>query len=228
MALTGRSSLPESEAMETTDPAPGHGVPGVVPQDWEGRYQRGDIPWDRHDTWHILDRVLREWRIAPGRLLEMGCGTGRTAIQLARTGFRVTAFDVSPLAIARCRASAAAAGVSVDFCVADFRDLQPAGGPFPFLFDSGFYHCVRQGCLPALQTFLARVTSPGSLWLTVAGNDNDPHGGPKGPPRVRASELCAELESLFAVVELRETHFAADDPGGRHHPLAWSALLRRR
>lgn len=66
------------------------------------------------------------------------------------------------------------------------------------------------------------------MWLTVTGNANEPRPGERGPPRVRASELCAELEPLFALVELRETHFqAADGPDG-WHPLAWSALWRRR
>ena len=158
----------------------------------------------------------------------MGCGTGSNAIHLARREFQVTAFDLAPRAIEQAVARAAQAGVSVDFRVADFRQLTDLGAPFPFVCDSGLYHCVRRDMLGDLLSFLERVTQPGSLWLTLTGNANEPQPGEKGPPRVRASELCAELEPLFAVVELRETHFEAADRENGWHPLAWSALLRRR
>ena len=218
----------ESAQMEPTSPAATDAAPGAVPHDWDARYRDDDIPWDRHSTTHVLDRVLREWQVRPGRALEMGCGTGRNAVHLARLGFEVTAFDLAPRAIKRCRQNAADAGVRVDFRSGDFRVLRDLPAPFPFLCDSGFYHCVREALLPDLHAFLRQVTMPGSLWLTIAGNANDPAAGAKGPPRVQASELCAELEPLFAVVELRETHFEATAPGDSRHPLAWSALLRRR
>jgi len=102
------------------------------------------------------------------------------------------------------------------------------GDPFPFVFDSGLYHCVRPDMLGAWLAFLEGVTQPGSLWLTLTGNANEPQPGDHGPPRVRASELCAELEPLFELVELRETQFQAVDDANGWHPLAWSALLRRR
>ena len=196
--------------------------------DWNVRYASGDTPWDRHSTSHALDRVLEEWKIRPCRVLEMGCGTGGNALHLARRGFAVTAFDLAPRAIEQAVARAGQAGVSVDFRVADFRQLTDLGAPFPFVCDSGLYHCVRRDMLGDLLSFLERVTQPGSLWLTLTGNANEPQPGEKGPPRVRASELCAELEPLFAVVELRETHFEAADRENGWHPLAWSALLRRR
>ena len=37
--------------------------------------------------------------IAPGRTLEVGCGTGTNAIYLAQQGFEVVGVDISPLAV---------------------------------------------------------------------------------------------------------------------------------
>jgi SAM-dependent methyltransferase len=196
--------------------------------DWHARYARNDIPWDHHSPIHALDRVLREWSIPPSRALEMGCGTGTGAIHLARLGFNVTAFDLVPSAIEQATAKARAAGSYIDFRAGDFRLLAHLGDPFPFLFDSGFYHCVRRGLLPDLLVFLKRVTHPGSLWLSLIGNANDPRPADQGPPRMTAIELCQELEPLFALVELRETHFRSTESANGPHPLAWSALLRRR
>ncbi len=161
-------------------PAAGNRAP-----DWNARYLQGDIPWDQHSTTHILDRVVREFSIPPSRALEMGCGTGRNAIHLARLGFELTAFDLAPRAIELAHVNARQAGVDIGFHAADFRHLPNLGAPFPFVFDSGFYHCVRREMLDNLLAFLERVTQPGSLWLTLAGNANDPQPGEKGPPRLR-------------------------------------------
>lgn len=198
------------------------------PPDWNTRYMLGDTPWDQRTPSRPLDRVLREWQIQPCRILEMGCGTGSNAIHLARLKFDVTAFDLAPRAIEQALQRAGQAGANIDFRTADFRGLTNLGPPFAFVFDCGFYHCVRREVLGDLLTFLERVTQPGSLWLTLTGNANDPQPREKGPPRVRASELCAELEPLFSLVELRETSFEAAAPENGWQPLAWSALLRRR
>jgi ubiquinone/menaquinone biosynthesis C-methylase UbiE len=56
-------------------------------------------------------------------ILDIGCGTGRHAIELALRGYRVTGVDLSPTQLDRARAKAAAAGVDVTFHVADARAL---------------------------------------------------------------------------------------------------------
>jgi SAM-dependent methyltransferase len=196
--------------------------------DWNARYAQDEIPWDRHSSVPALDRVLREWQIRPCRMLEMGCGTGTNAVYFARQGFEVLAFDLVPRAIEMAGAKARPLGLKIDFRVADFRRLANIGNPFPFVFDSGLYHCVRRGMLGDWLAFLERVTQPGSLWLTLTGNANERWSGDEGPPRVQASELCFELEPLFELIELRECRFEdVENPNGRH-PLAWSALMRRR
>ena len=49
------------------------------------------------------------------RILDIGCGTGRHAIELARRGYRVTGFDLSESQLRRAREKAAVAGVAVEF-----------------------------------------------------------------------------------------------------------------
>jgi SAM-dependent methyltransferase len=51
-----------------------------------------------------VDALLRKQRPATLRLLELGCGTGAHAEELARLGYTVTGVDLSPEMVARARA----------------------------------------------------------------------------------------------------------------------------
>jgi cyclopropane fatty-acyl-phospholipid synthase-like methyltransferase len=49
------------------------------------------------------------------RILDIGCGTGRHDVELAKRGYRVTGFDLSEAQLRSAKKKAAAAGVDVDF-----------------------------------------------------------------------------------------------------------------
>jgi SAM-dependent methyltransferase len=196
--------------------------------DWKDRYATGDAPWDSGEPSKELCRVLSEHNIAPCRALELGCGTGTNAVYLASRGFTVTALDLVPLASEQARAKAHRARVTVDFRQADVLDPPDLGPAFPFVFDRGVYHHLRNVDLCGFLSVLSRYSQPGGLYLTLAGNANDPKTE-KGPPVVRADELCLELSPLFVLVQLREFTFdGATIDGQPAAPLAWSGLLRRK
>jgi 2-polyprenyl-3-methyl-5-hydroxy-6-metoxy-1,4-benzoquinol methylase len=56
-------------------------------------------------------------------ILDIGCGTGRHAIELARRGYRVVGVDLSASQLAQASKKAKALGVSVDFLQKDARFL---------------------------------------------------------------------------------------------------------
>jgi SAM-dependent methyltransferase len=56
---------------------------------------------------------------AGAAVLDIGCGTGRHAVELARHGFTVTGLDISTGMLAEARAAAASAGVEVELVEAD-------------------------------------------------------------------------------------------------------------
>jgi SAM-dependent methyltransferase len=200
------------------------------PRDWNQRYAEGDIPWNTNRPSTELTRVLAETDLPRGRALEIGCGTGDDAIFLAQQGFEVTAFDLSPLAIQQAKEKAAKAEVFVEFLVADIRDLPDLGEPFPFVFDRGVYHVVRQERLDAFLSMLDRYAQAHGHYLMLAGNSNEANPPKGGPPRVAAEEICRELDPLMRLIQLRETRFDSSIviDGERICPLAWSALFRRR
>lgn len=78
-------------------------------------------------------------------ILDVGCGTGRHAIELASRGYTVTGVDLSEAQLARGREKAAAAGVSVDFRQGDARELA-----FSAEFDLVMMVC--EGAFPLMET----------------------------------------------------------------------------
>src|SRR5207237_330316 len=99
---------------------------------WNQKYLNGNAPWDSGLVEGELIRGLQAERITPCRAFELGCGAGTNAVALAQQGFDVVAADCSPVALDRARASAAEAGVQVQFLVADVcrvDDVHNALGP---------------------------------------------------------------------------------------------------
>jgi 2-polyprenyl-3-methyl-5-hydroxy-6-metoxy-1,4-benzoquinol methylase len=192
---------------------------------WDTHYQSGTPPWETGQPSLELARVLAEQKIAPCRVIDLGCGSGINAVWLAQQGFDVTGVDITPLAIERARERAAAASVNVRFVLDDVLNPRERYEPFPFFFDRGCYHSVRmQTAAPFLRT-LQQLTLPGAIGLVLTGNAREPPPAGQGPPIVSEQDIRAELGSIFEIVRLREFRF--DAIGGDPGPLAWSCLLRR-
>ncbi len=65
---------------------------------------------------------------APGRLIDLGCGTGRLLLALARRGYRVLGVDLSPEMLAVAREKSAVAGLPVDLLRANLAELDAVAG----------------------------------------------------------------------------------------------------
>jgi SAM-dependent methyltransferase len=78
---------------------------------------------------NMRDVLLEHARLEPGlRVLELACGTGDPALEIARRvgpDGRVTATDLSPQMLDACRKNASAAGIAnMDFAAVDAENLQ--------------------------------------------------------------------------------------------------------
>ena len=192
---------------------------------WDEHYRKGRPPWETGGGPSAeLQRVIAEERIAPCRVFELGCGSGINAVWLAQQGFEVTGVDLSPLAIAQARQRATAAGVTIRFEEDDVLQLRRDYEPFSLFFDRGCYHAVRRVDAAAYVRSLQRLTTPGAVGLTLAGNSRSTHKPGEGPPVVSERELRAELEPAFKIVRLREFLFDGDELTPF---LAWSCWLKR-
>ncbi len=78
-------------------------------------------------------------------ILDIGCGTGRHSIELARRGYSVVGIDLSESLLKRAREKAAEAGLRVDFRKHDARSL-----PFEDEFDLAIMIC--EGAFSLMET----------------------------------------------------------------------------
>jgi len=79
------------------------------------------------------------------RILDIGCGTGRHDIELARRGYNVTGVDLSESMLNKARANAKIAGVQIDFRRADARNLN-FGSEFDLVLS------ICEGAFPLMET----------------------------------------------------------------------------
>jgi SAM-dependent methyltransferase len=142
---------------------------------FEGAAPPTGIPWDVHQAQPRL-MELEALGGFSGEVLDIGCGLGDNAISLASRGHSVTGLDGSPAAIEEARRRAAAAGVTVNFDVADATALSGYEGRFDTVVDSALYHCLDDEGQQAYIAALYRVTRPGARLHLSCFSDSNVNG----------------------------------------------------
>lgn len=129
-------------------------------------------------------------------IVELGAGEGRNAVWLAEKGYRVTAFDIAPVALAKTQRLAAERGVEVETALFDARTWDP--GRTWDVAVCTFLH-LGPDKRPALYRALQQATRPGGLivaeWFRPAQRTDDYTSG--GPPDVAMMVTLNELRSYF-------------------------------
>jgi tellurite methyltransferase len=128
---------------------------------WNKRYGSGEQPEDLEAAPTRL--VIETARpLAPGKALDLACGTGRNALWLAGHGWKVTAVDGAPAAIEILQHRAAARGVTVDARVADLENGEYSVEPSAWNLIVISYYLQRDLFEPA-----KRGVVPGGIVLAI-------------------------------------------------------------
>jgi 2-polyprenyl-3-methyl-5-hydroxy-6-metoxy-1,4-benzoquinol methylase len=159
-------------------------------------YRIGFTPWDGHPLGHGLRKLVEGGgdapALPPGSALDLGCGTGEPSIYLAQQGWKVTAVDYVAKPLAKARAKAGAAKVSINFVQASVTELTQAGigTGFDLIIDNGCIHGMSDRDRDAYVREVSAVAAPDARLLIVAFNP----GGRIGVPGIDR----AEMERRFA------------------------------
>lgn len=174
------------------------------------------------NTLNDVDFLLEELSLQRGgTILDMGCGTGRHAIELAKRGFVVTGLDLSSEMLARAAAAARVANVNVDLVHADAtRFSLPARYDGAICLCEGAFGLLGQGDDPIEQPLsilrnISRALKPhANAVLTVLSaaamlrrhTNKDVAEGRFDPLTMVESSACPPREGLPAVA-VRERAF---------------------
>ncbi len=200
---------------------------------FEEAYRTGRHGWGVDEPSPYLTDFLRRLKpqVRGGAVLDVGCGEGRHAIAAARLGYRVTAIDYEPLALARARRAAKEKGAAaVRFRRADVFALPFADASFDIVLDYGCLHHQKKSDWAAYRRSILRVLKPAGYYiLSVFSPDFRMFRGRGRPWHIAygAYRRCftrQDLEGLFGrhfdAVEWREEK---GTNGG-----FWHVLFRRR
>lgn len=208
---------------------------------WDGFYadRERPIPFFADKPDENLASYVERGVVAPGRVLELGCGPGRNALYLAGRGFDVDAVDLSPAAVAWARERASRDGVTgVRFRCADvFAPDAGLDGPYDLVYDSGCFHHLPPHRRVSYLMVLERVLAVGGLFglaCFASGRmgaeepdeafyrDGALHGGLAYTPE--------SLRHIFSGLEEVEVRPMVDEPGTSAlfgEPFLLTALFRR-
>jgi len=160
------------------------------------------VPWANLKPFPLLVEWLGGDGAGPGATaLVIGCGYGDDAEELARRGFAVSAFDLSPTAIGRARGRFPES--QVDYRVADLFDL-PAewSGRFDLVVEIRTLQSLPIEVRRRGAAAIAATLAPGGrLWLFALGRETHEPGETRPWPVV--PDELAELERAGLTWESR-------------------------
>ena len=185
-------------------------------------YATGIAPWEKaaEADREGLDRLFgREEadRGGPGRMLDLGCGSGVHTVALAARGWKATGVDQIGAAVRRARRRADSRRVTADFVQADVTALDPAelGSGFDFFLDVGCFHGLSDRQRAELGSSVTALAAAGATLLMLAFTP-----GVSRRPLPRGAD-AADIERAFPGWQVVDSEAAVTD--GMPRPLRRAA-----
>jgi ubiquinone/menaquinone biosynthesis C-methylase UbiE len=171
-SLDGGRTTTDSPATDTTDPRAQKDTVRSVYQRVADEYDEripGNGPSDELFT--QAEREFLSSRVSAGRhVLDMGCGTGRFTVPLARSGAVVTGLDISSSMLGVARRKLRAEGLDADLREGDMARLPFPDGSFDVVTSMLALMHIPLVDRPAVFREVSRVLRPGGRMLLGVKN----------------------------------------------------------
>ena len=168
-------------------------------ENWEERYQTGDMPWEKGEPSPGLVDFLAAQPELPRenvRVAVPGCGTGHDARVWAEAGFVTRGFDLAPSAITLAEEKSKARGLkspAVQFRQLDFLTQEPAER-FDWLFEHTLFCAIERARRADYVEAVRRWLKPDGQLLAVHYMLREEDGPPYG---VSQQELMERFQPGF-------------------------------
>jgi SAM-dependent methyltransferase len=164
-------------------------------------------------------------RLAPGmRALCIADGEGRNSVWLARQGLHVTAFDFSPVALAKARALAQRSNVTVAYHRSDIFHWDWSAAQYDVVV-AIFFQFATPPQRAQIFAGLQRALAPGGSLMLLGYRPEQLAYGTGGPDKVENMYTETLLRESFAALEILHltAHDDVVDEGSGHKGM--SALI---
>ncbi len=163
---------------------------------WEGRYESGDMPWEKGAASPgLVDFLAAHPELPRGTVCVPGCGTGHDVRAWTVAGFEAWGMDIAPSAVRLAVEKSRVAGIDAHFEERDFLHAEA-----PFLFDWIFEHTLFCAIDPsereAYVKAVLRWLKPNGQYLAVNYLIPDKDGPPFGTTREEVWEWFSPHLSL--------------------------------
>jgi ubiquinone/menaquinone biosynthesis C-methylase UbiE len=158
-------------------------------------------------------------------VLDLGCGAGDNAIELARRGYRVLGMDVVPEALRRAREKAEKARLSQppEFLLGDALRLEESGVEAETVLDCALFHVFEDEERPAYVRGVEAVLSPGGRLHILAFSERETRE--PGPRRLTRESIAGAFGRGWTLEEaVRCRYWDRTRADGAH---AWRMTFRR-
>jgi len=192
--------------------------------DFAGMYAEGIPPWQIDRPQPEVIQLLENGKFE-SPVLDLGCGTGDNAIELARHGLVVKGLDAVPEALERARKKTEQAGLrqSPEFVLGDALRLAESGLKARTVLDCALFHTFSDEERKDYIRGLEAVLSPGGRLHILSFSELETRQ--PGPRRLSLLEITESFEAGWRVEDsVRCRYWDRVRPDGAH---AWRVSFVR-
>ena len=173
----------------------------------------GRPPWDTGVSPPELKRFLD--KAAPGRALDVGCGTGTNLVTMAEAGWQVVGMDIAWLSVLRARLKLRQNGLEGRVIYGDVTAEPDVRPPFDLILDIGCYHGLSRSGREEYRGHIRKWLRPGGTLLIYAHRRREAEGS-NG-----ITEADLDAFHTFLTLHWRDDGDEVRPGGGGGYPATW-------